>query len=79
MIDSITTCRNRINTVLNGIKIKEKCSTPYKHFITCYRKEDGDIGRRCVWCHKTIHDIAEENNIEELKIRGFYQTQIEWV
>ena len=71
--------RKIINTRLNGIRYKERCSTPYKHFMIIQKKPNGDYEKRCCWCAKTISDVAEESNIRELDLRSFYQIQLEWV
>ena len=71
--------RNIINTRLNHIKLSERCSTPYKHFLTINRKEDGDIESKCCWCNKTTDDIAKENNLDRMDLWAFYKTQIKIV
>ena len=76
-MNKLKTLRNIVNTRLNHIKLKERCSTPYKHFITIQIKEDGDIESRCCWCSKTIDKIADENNLDTMKLWAFYKTQME--
>lgn len=71
--------RNIINTRLNHIKLKDRCSTPYKHFITIHRKEDGDIESKCFWCEKTTDEIAKENDLDKMKLWAFYETQMEFI
>ena len=64
-------------TKFNNIKLKEKCTTAYKHLLVIKRQPDGDIEKRCAWCNKRIDDIAYENDIDRMKLWGFYQTQME--
>ena len=71
--------RNLINTRLNHIKIKERCSTAYKHFPTIQRMENGNIESKCCWCGKKIDIIANENNLDEMRLQAFYKTQMEFI
>lgn len=71
--------RKYINTRLNGIKYKERCTTPYKHMMIITRNELGQFEKRCCWCNKEIKDICAENKKDDLELMSHYQTQMEWI